>query len=53
MGSYTTVTGLFRHVHSSDVEQGGSLTSTDTYIDNLLLSVYIFYEALIEALIYG
>jgi hypothetical protein len=53
MASYTTVTGLYRHVHSSDVQQGGSLSSTETYIDNLIISTYIAYEALIEVMIYG
>jgi len=40
VGSFSSVTGLFRHKHSQSVEDGGSLTD-ETAIDSKQLRKYI------------
>jgi len=46
MASYSTVTGLYRHKHTDDVAEGGSLTN-ETKIDSISLTTYIMVIAMV------
>jgi hypothetical protein len=39
LGSFSTVTGLYKHIHSSDVAQGGSLDLRSTQANGVSLIV--------------
>jgi hypothetical protein len=48
LGSYSTVTGLARHVHSADVAQGGELSKTETIVDGKALEKMVVLLSLIN-----
>jgi len=46
MGSYSTVSGLYRHKHTASVEDGGSLTE-ETMVDNRKIMVYVMIISMV------
>jgi len=46
MGSYSTVSGLYRHRHTASVEDGGSLTE-ETVVDSKKIMEYIMIVSMI------